>query len=121
MSKSKAIPKGTVIKDSITKHMDRRFISSIDLIGNGDVKMTIDRVEHLDGIEYANGNKDTNVNLLYFKETEKPLALNATNIKAIVSIMGSNKVADWEGKKIVLAVRKVQAFGSQKDAVRVIG
>lgn len=114
------IPKGTVITDSITKHIDKRFLSSIDLIGSGNVELTIDRVEHLDEIKYANGQKEKNVNLLYFKGSEKPLALNKTNIHAIVTILGTNKVSQWGGKKVKLAVKKVEAFGEIKDAVRVI-
>jgi len=114
------IPKGTVITDSIVKHIDKRFLSSIDLIGSGDVKLTIDRVEHLDKIKYANGQEETNVNLLYFKETEKPLSLNKTNITAIVTILNTNKVQDWAGKKVKLTVQKVEAFGKIADAVRII-
>lgn len=121
MAKDKTVPKGEVIVDSIAKHMDRRFLSSIDLIGSGEVSLTIDRVERLETIEYANGNTDSNVIMLYFKETSKPLTLNVTNIKAIVEITGTNKAGDWTGKKIKLAVKKVKAFGKLTDAVRVIG
>lgn len=117
----KPLPKGEIITDSITKHMDRRFLSSLDLVGAGDVKLTIDRVEHHDTIKYANGSKAENVNLLYFAGTDKPLALNATNIKAIVSITGTNKAGEWKGKIITLAVKKVDAFGKMTDAVRVVG
>lgn len=120
MAKKKDIPKGEEITDSITKYMDRRFLSSLDLMGVGDVVLTIDRVEHLDKIEYANGNTDTNVNLLYFVETPKPLTLNVTNIKSIVVNLGTNKVSDWKGKKIKLAVKKVSSYGKTVDAVRVV-
>jgi len=116
----KPIPKGEEITGNITKQMDRRFLSSMDLIGAGDVTLTIARVEHLDNIEYQNGSKDTNVNLLYFKETERPLALNVTNIRAIISILGTNQVKDWVGKPIKLTVKKVQSFGKTTDAIRVI-
>ena len=121
MAKDKGIPKGEVIVDSITKHMDRRFLSSLDLMGAGDVSLTIDRVEHLTSIEYANGNTDTNVIMIYFKESQKPLSLNVTNIKAIVAIAGTNKAGEWTGKKVKLAVKKVKAFGKMQDAVRVVG
>ena len=57
------IPKGEQVKGSITKHMDKRFLSSIDLIGAGEVALTIDRVEHHDKIDYENGSKGENVNL----------------------------------------------------------
>lgn len=121
MATLKPLPKGEEVTDSITKHIDKRFLSSIDLIGQGEVAMVIDRVEHHANITYANGKKDEKVNLIYFVGTDKPLALNVTNIKSIVSLVGSNKVSDWKGKKIKLAVKKVKAFDEVKDAVRVIG
>lgn len=117
----KPVPQGKEITDNICKHMDRRFLSSLDLIGAGEVTLTVDRVEHLDLIEYANGNTEKDVNLIYFTETNKPLSLNATNIKAIISILGTNKVAEWKGKQIKLAAKKVKAFGKMQDAVRVVG
>ena len=116
----KPVPKGEEITDSITKHLDKRFLSSIDLIGAGEVALTIDRVEHHKKIEYANGSSDENVNLLYFKETDKPLSLNVTNTKSIIYKLGTTKVSEWKGKKITLAAKKVKAFGKMQDAVRVI-
>ena len=118
--KSKPIDKGEEVLGSITKHMDRRFLSSLDLMGAGDVKLDIDRVEHLDKVTYANGNTSENVLLMYFVGTDKPLALNSTNIKAIIAILGTNQVKQWKGKSIVLAVKTVQAFGKQQPAVRVV-
>ena len=63
------IPKGKEITDAITKHMDRRFLSSLDLMGQGKVELTIDRVEKHDSLRYRNGNTDSNAILIYFKET----------------------------------------------------
>lgn len=39
-----------------------------------------------------------------FQEFDKPMLLNATNIKRIVKAMGTNESDDWAGKKIVLYV-----------------
>ena len=117
----KPIKKGEVVTGSICKAMDRRFLSSLDLIGMGEVELTIDRVEHHDKIEYANESSAENVNLIYFKGTDKPLALNVTNIKAIVYLLKSSKVSDWEGKKIKVVAKEVKAFGKIQSAVRVVG
>jgi hypothetical protein len=117
----KPISKGEVVTGSITKMMDRRFLSSLDLIGAGEVELVIDRVEHHKTMEYANGSKDENVNLLYFQGTDKPLALNVTNTKAIIYLLGTTKVKEWTGKTIKLAAQKVKAFGKTQDAVRVVG
>ena len=117
----KDIPKGVEITDAITKHMDRRFLSSLDLAGQGQVALTIERVEKHAKLDYLNGNSEENAIVLYFAETPRPLTLCKTNIAAIIDAVGSNKVADWHGKRVLLEARKVQAFGKQVLAVRVIG
>lgn len=120
MGDLKPIPKGELIEDAITKHMDRRFLSSLDLIGCGAIELTIDRVEKHARLEYGTGNTDENVMLIYFKENPaKPLKLCKTNIALIIMSLGSTKVSDWAGKKIRLEVQKVQAFGKTRPAVRV--
>ena len=119
MEKLKKIPKGEEITGNIVKHLDKRFLSSLDLIGQGTVTLTIDRVEKLEKIVYGNGNTDENVLLMYFKETNKPLKLCKANIKTIIFITNSSSANAWKGKKIKLAVEKVQAFGKTRPAVRV--
>jgi len=119
MAASRPIPKGEEITGAITKHMDRRFLSSLDLVGMGEVEVTIDRVEKHGQLEYLNGNKDENAILIYFKGSDKPLKLCNTNIKAIIANMGTAKVEEWKGRKITLKVEKVKAFGKVTDAVRV--
>ena len=116
---SKPLPAGEVITGSITKHMDRRFISSVDLVGLGDVELTIDRVEKHATLTYLNGNTDENAILIFFKGTEKPLKLCTTNIKDIILTLGTSKVDDWHGRKIKLCVKKVKSFGKLQDAVRI--
>jgi hypothetical protein len=117
----KKIPPGTEITGSITKHMDRRFLSSLDFIGLGDVTVTIDRVELVAKIAYLNGDTKSNVKLLYIAESEKPLALCATNIRALITLCGSTRPKDWKGTRVVLHTEKVMAFGKQEDAVRFVG
>ena len=113
------IPKGETITGAITKEMDRRFLSSIDLMGQGKVKLTIDHLEKHSELAFGNGNKEKNAILCYFRETKKPLMLCTTNIKAIISILGTTKVEDWEGKPITLEVQMIRAFGKNTPAVRV--
>lgn len=117
----KAIPAGEVITDSITKHIDKRFLSSVDIIGLGVVELVIDRVEKHKVLQYQNGNKDENAILIYFKGSEKPLKLCKTNITLIIQALKTAKVSDWTGKKIKLEVQNVKAFGAIKPAVRVVG
>jgi hypothetical protein len=113
------LPKGEEITGAITKHMDRRFLSSLDLVGLGAVEVTIDRVEKHAKLDYLNGNTDENAILAYFKGSDKPLKLCTTNINAIITNMGTPKAAEWHGRKITLKVEKVKAFGKMQDAVRV--
>ena len=114
-----AIPKGQEITDQITKHMDRNYLSSLDLIGQGVVELTIERVEKHALLKYKNGNTDKDAILMFFKGTDKPLKLCSTNIKSIIMVLKTAKVADWKGKKIKLEVQTVKAFGGMKPAVRI--
>ena len=118
----KAIPKGKEITGAITKHMDRRFLSSLDLLGKGEVVLTIDRVEFHEKLEFENGRSEDNVRLLYFQETPKPLAINVTNTNAVARLTGTVIAKEWHGEKIVLNVQKVRGKGGKiVDGVRVIG
>jgi hypothetical protein len=119
MAELKPIPKGELIEDSIIKHIDKRFLSSVDLIGMGAVTLTIDRVEKVAELRYGTGESDKNALLIYFKETPKPLKLCKTNVKNIIYALGTAKASEWGGKKITLEVKTVQSFGKQVPAVRV--
>jgi len=121
MSATKPIPAGEEIRGAITKHMDRRFLSSLDFMGLGDVALTIDRCEKLAELRYLNGNTEKNAILLYFAETDKPLVLNTTNIRSIVDITGTTKVSAWSGVKITLFTIEGTFFGKPGHAVRIKG
>ena len=57
--------------------------------------------------------------LVYWKEKEKPLILNATNGKMISKVVGSPYIEEWVDKRVILGVEKAKAFGEVVDAVRV--
>ena len=48
-----------------------------------------------------------------FREQDKPLVLNATNIALCEAICGSDDTDDWTGKKIVLYEDPTIAFGGK--------
>ena len=106
----KQIPKGELVEGDVTASLDMRFLNALVLqgalekSGNSHITVTIDRIEHLDVLEYENGVKDANANLLYFVKSERPLKLNATNTKAIVRLHGTIG-ANWHGKKICLGLK----------------
>ena len=115
----KPIPQGQLIEDAITKHLDRNYLSSLDLAGHGKVEMTIDRIEKHAKLLYNNGNSEDNAILCYFKETPKPLKLCKTNIAMIIQLVGTNIVKEWAGKKIKMEVQIVKSFGKTTPAVMV--
>ena len=49
---------------------------------------------------------------------QKPMILNATNMKTIASLYG-NYIEDWVGKKVTLFVATVKAFGTTTEALRI--
>jgi len=116
---SKPIPEGVEITDAITRHMDRRFLSSVDLAGQGVVWLTIAKATKHDVLRYDNGQTENDAILLHFAEIPRPLKLNSTNIKAIIVKLGSGKVSDWVGQKIPLAAVPGHYFGEAGLAVRV--
>ena len=115
----KPIPEGENITGSITKHMDRRFLSSVDLAGQGTVWLTIDKVTKHKTLQYLNGQTDNNVLLMHWKEIDRPLKLNSTNLRAIILRTGTSKVDDWAGVKIPLKAEPGTYFGQPGFAVRV--
>ena len=58
--------------------------------------------------------------VLHFNELDKPLALNATNGKTIIKILGSDDMNEWIDKKIALYVKDDVEFGGELvSAIRV--
>lgn len=56
----------------------------------------------------------------HFQEKDlKPMILNATNCKAITKLYKTPYIEDWAGKRIVLRVQQVKAFGEVVDAIRI--
>lgn len=56
--------------------------------------------------------------VLHFKETEKKLILNKTNWTSIAHFYGDDSDG-WMGKKIVLFISSVDAFGKTSDVIRI--
>lgn len=67
----------------------------------------------------ADGKKE-DCTVAHFAEKDlKPLILNATNCKAITKLYKTPFIEDWAGKRIVMRVQAVKAFGEVVDAVRI--
>jgi len=50
---------------------------------------------------------------------QKPMILNATNMKTLQKLSGSPYVEDWSGLAVTLYVAQVKAFGDVVDALRI--
>lgn len=74
--------------------------------------IALEKVKGTDG-------KEEECTVMYFIEREKPLIVNKTNAKMMEKIFKSPYIEDWYGKRIVLYVAKVRAFGEMTDAVRI--
>lgn len=96
---------------------DTTWLYAFDL-GGKDRNVQIDRVES--GMLVGSGGRKTKKPCVYFKGVEKPLALNATNAKTIVSIAGSPDTDRWIGQWVTLYVTQVNApDGTLVDAIRI--
>lgn len=97
--------------------VDREFMYAFDLQGK-DVTVTIERV--VGGELTGPGGKKSKKPLAYFKESKsgKPLALNATNCKAIAGMYG-NDTDGWLGKRVTLFPTTTQMGGDTVECIRV--
>lgn len=66
----------------------------------------------------ADGKKEECV-VCHWLEKEKPMILNATNLKMITKLSGSPYIEDWNGMKVKIGTEKVRAFGEVVEALRV--
>lgn len=64
--------------------------------------------------------KSEECTVAHFREPDlKPLILNVTNCKTISAVYKTPYIEDWAGKRILMRVEAVRAFGDVVDAVRV--
>jgi len=83
---------------------------------NSELTVTIDRITS-EMIANTDGKKESCV--VAHLKGQKPMVLNATNLKSITKVLGTPYVEQWAGRQITLYVKKVKAFGDVVDALRV--
>lgn len=54
----------------------------------------------------------------YLKD-QKPMILNSTNCKIITKLFGTPFIEQWSGKKMIVYVAKIKAFGDTVEALRI--
>ncbi len=78
---------------------ESKFLKHQELDGQ-DWVVTIDRVERQE--MKNNDGKQEKKFVLFFKEIEKGMILNATNMHTITTLLKSDESENWAGKKITL-------------------
>lgn len=95
------------------------YLGSWDLMEqpNHEITLTIRKI--VDEKVVANGKTELNT-VCYFAESGyKPMILNITNKKTMCKLYGVKDTEKLEGKKIIIGVDKVKAFGDVHDALRI--
>ena len=98
---------------TIDSFFPSRFLKASDLQGRP-VKVTIAQVK----VEQI-GREGERKPVVYFRNTEKGLALNKINAETIAEIAGSVDTEDWQGRQIVLIPAKTDFQGRRVDCIRI--
>lgn len=85
---------------------------------DGDKTLTIKNVDEEEMYDAETGGKKSGL-IIRFEELDLPMVLNVTNSETIAKVVGSDKLADWIGRKIIVGSSRVKAFGKVHDAIRV--
>lgn len=104
-------------KTHFKKLQNPDFLGSYALEDGKDIILTIDYVRQ-EKVTGSDG-KSEELPVCHWKEQQKPMILNSTNLKMIAKVLGSPYIEDWSGKKIQIGSERVKAFGDVVDALRV--
>ena len=108
---------GTYQEVPMKVYNEGRYLKHQDLQGQ-DMVLTIDRVTR-EGIKEKDGSEKKKF-ILYFKEVEKGLVLNATNMNTLYAVLKSDESDDWIGKRITLYEKEDVEFGGKLvSAIRI--
>lgn len=100
----------------VRKLYDKAYIYAYDLEGRD---VTVEIVRVTGGTLVGTGGKSNKKPVLYFKGTEKGLALNITNARVIAGLYGGFDSDKWIGKRITL-YPTTTTFGSNTvDCIRI--
>lgn len=95
------------------------WLASEDLLGLGDIELTINLIEEHRNVEFDKGRMKERLLVIGFEGKQRKLVLNGTNRKKLIGYFG-NKVSGWKGQKIVLYVEKGIRVGKEvKNGLRI--
>ena len=109
--------KGEKVKGSWRTAYGYTFLSSDDMDVGQEKTLTILEVTKEDAYDRQSKQNKPLISVS-FKETERLLALNATNAKAISEIAGSPMVEKWQGVRVTL-YRTEEKFFGKTGALRI--
>jgi hypothetical protein len=92
--------------------LQSKYLNAADLKGRS-VRVTIASVRK------AMFRDGTSKLVLAFEGARKQLALNATNTRALIRLLGTAETDQWAGQRITLEPRKGEYAGQPVDCVRI--
>lgn len=95
---------------------ESNYLGSWDLNEKTDTAATISRCAVED---VSNGKTSDRLLVVYFKQFDKGLVMNRTNLKAVEMVAGSSDPSKWVGVHVALYIQVVKAFGETKPAIRI--
>jgi hypothetical protein len=109
---NKKEPKGEVFEGRTSEMKDSPWLASEDLMGLGDVPVTIEKCLKHKNVEFDKGRREDVVYTLVLKGKKKQLVLNSINRKTLVAKFGTN-VKDWANQKVHLYVDENVRFAGK--------
>ena len=88
---------------SVSDMKSSEWLASSDIIGLGDVQVTIESVVKSTNVKMDGGRTEKEIYSLKFVGKDKKMVLNATNRKTLAK-MFSASVKKWKGQKVKLYV-----------------
>lgn len=98
-------------KETIGEYFPSKFLKAEDI--KSDLTLTIK------GLEEEPVGKDDTKPVMRFTEIEKGFVMNKTNSLTITDLLGTDRPAEWMGKKITLFKTSVPFGNEMKPAIRV--
>lgn len=110
------------MKTNWKKLMNPDYLGAYSL-DNGDgnyseITATIQYVK-VENVTGPDGKKEDCAVAHFTERSLKPMILNATNMKTLEKLFKSKYIEDWAGRKIIIGVESVKAFGDVVDALRI--
>lgn len=96
---------------------DAQYLGAYSLEDGEDIILTIREVKK-EPVVGADGKRE-DCPVCYWRENQKPMILNVTNMKMIAKLAGSPYIEKWPGTRVKIGTEKVRAFGTVTDALRI--